>query len=224
MDYYLYIHRQNGNIQFKPFIKAEDLPGYPKKENPNQALEFEDFEEIYSYKDKGYVNFYLTTSKLIKINRDMTELLATYSLTNNNMWQAPTYLRRHILFGINELWVVLAGNQNSLLHFNVESEEWTIYDYPKIPITWINGANGYNYDIENDSIYELCESFLDWGGEGIFNSAPKPIVPVSSCYKKDNNYYADNALLYFNRDENKWDTIRIDLTNNSQNGILFLVI
>ena len=59
--------------------------------------------------------------------------------------------------------------------------------------------------------YGFRVMFLD-----IFGSPPpinpKPIIPISSHYIKNDNYYTDNGFLFFDYENNAWDTVRIDLT------------
>jgi len=93
----LFIKSPVHNPEFTEFISKKSLPGYTQ-ENFSYLVyyEFEDIESTYSSMDGGWVNFYLTTNTLFKINTKMTELLVSYKLPNK-MFINPAFFRKHII-------------------------------------------------------------------------------------------------------------------------------
>jgi len=203
----LFIENSSSNPNFTKFVPKEDLPGM----SPTDL--FTGFQPVFSMSDFKNYYFYTTRFGLHKLNNDMTEQLAYYPFPDNYFfWNMGFDRGQHIVMGLYDtIWVVTHQINSGLLEFDMINEQWTVYDETNLPIKWRN-ANS-NQQQCNSLDYYTVANFLDF-----HTGNPKPIVAISAHCQEGSNYNTDNALLYFNRETDQFDTIRIDLTDTEYFG------
>jgi len=199
----LYIENAGVNPKFPHFIDAAtDLDGVFTN------FGFTGFQRYPDLNTAGYTNFYTTSFGLRKWKQGFSEEIAYYPFPDNYRI-IPPIQRQHLHLGLRgKLWVQTNNLVTGLLEFDVENEEWLILDGSNLPISWVTPEWWAAEQAGNATsfAYYQRQGFSDYIG-----SDPRPIIPIVSAYK-NNGYHTDNALLYFNRDTEQWDTIRIDLS------------
>jgi hypothetical protein len=185
---------------FKRFVGLSELPGY------NHQNQWNVFSGFWSHPVGDWYHYYTDAMYLYKSNTQLTELQGKWLFPGKFRISA---LGQFIIPSTNSLW--LTNNNNStepgLIEFDIVNEEWIIWDSTNLPIRWFSECM-YD-DLQNNKLtsfyYFVSAGFQDWDA---YN--PKPIIPIFSYYKNEGSYYTDNALLYFNRTTNQFDTINLN--------------
>ena len=180
---------------FEKFIKVSDLPAFP---HDDPWYFFTGFHTLFSVSAGKFHNIYTIRNALIIADLELTEYLwagpfpSGYEIPDDGQYIIP---------GTSDnLWIRTTDIRSGLLEFNVASKEWTVWDSTKLPFTWKRGNNG-----NTSFAYETAGGFLDWE-----KHHPRPIIPIRAYYKEGNNYYTDNAFLYFNWTTMQYDTINVN--------------